>query len=297
MPKKKTSTGRKPRSRPQQHQHHSNTTNDDEEEEQTYPTNEHREEEEEEEQQTSDIDDQSITFPPLAMWDFEQCDAKKCTGRKLHRLGYLSALSIGQRFKGIVLSPQGQISVSPADFELVRLNGASVVDCSWAQLDNVPFHKIKASESRLLPFLVAANPVNYGKPMQLSCAEALAATLYIVGMKPQARSLLSSFAWGEAFFQINYELFEQYCVCANSSEVVEVQNEYLNQAKQQQEIKASQKIQLATTTTSGGGSSEDPYGIGNLLPPVSSSYLVGEEEEEQEDEDEDLDDENENDDR
>lgn len=24
------------------------------------------------------------------MWDFEQCDAKKCTGRKLERLGYLS---------------------------------------------------------------------------------------------------------------------------------------------------------------------------------------------------------------
>lgn len=28
------------------------------------------------------------------MWDFEQCDAKKCTGRKLERLGYLSIDSL-----------------------------------------------------------------------------------------------------------------------------------------------------------------------------------------------------------
>lgn len=28
----------------------------------------------------------------IYMWDFEQCDAKKCTGRKLERLGYLSII-------------------------------------------------------------------------------------------------------------------------------------------------------------------------------------------------------------
>jgi hypothetical protein len=85
----------------------------------------------------------------LAMWDFGQCDSKKCTGRKLARLSALKELRVSQGWAGVILSPSGKQAMSMADHEIVKSYGIAVVDCSWAKLDEVPFTKIKGKHERL----------------------------------------------------------------------------------------------------------------------------------------------------
>ena len=102
-----------------------------------------------------------------------------------------------------------------------------MVDCSWAKLDETPFYRMKGPNMRLLPYLVASNPVNYGKPCELSCVEAIAASLEIIGRNDLAFLYMSKFKWGRGFFQLNHEIFSKYTSCTNSKEIVEAQNVYI----------------------------------------------------------------------
>lgn len=55
----------------------------------------------------------------------------------------------------------------------------------------------------LVPYLIATNQTNYGKPWRLNCVEALAAAFYITGFDLYAERLLGGFGWGGSFWKVN----------------------------------------------------------------------------------------------
>ncbi len=61
-----------------------------------------------------------------------------------------------------------------------------------------------------VPYLIATNPTNYGKPWRLNCAEALAAAFHLTGHEDWAEKLLAPFGWGRSFYPVNR------CVCLTS---------------------------------------------------------------------------------
>jgi pre-rRNA-processing protein TSR3 len=165
----------------------------------------------------------------VIVYHAEECDPKRCTTRRLDKQGKIKMIKHLNQLptEALVLDPFAVKSVSREDRETVEKNGIVGLDCSWKKINkSSPLFRGKKNH-RSLPFLVAANPTNYGKPCILSTAEAVAATFYIVGLKNNAIQIMSSFKWGPHFIELNHELLEAYSRAKSSREVVMIQNEVI----------------------------------------------------------------------
>jgi pre-rRNA-processing protein TSR3 len=161
---------------------------------------------------------------PLYAYRDNTCDPRKCTVKKLEKAGFLKVFTkISQIPRNtLLLDPTSEQALSPADRYVKSI---TVLDCSWAVLDTGKVRSWRIR--RALPFLIAANPVNFGKPCVLSSVEALAAALYIIGEKDQAFELLAKVSWGIRFFEVNKEPLDLYTTAKDSHEVIKIQELFL----------------------------------------------------------------------
>ncbi len=161
---------------------------------------------------------------PVIVAYFNQCDPKKCSGLRMIRLGQARRIDTLKEIPhhAIVLNPFSEKALSSEDRARAEKNGLVIIDGSWNSLEG---HRslFKRGIGRALPFLVAANPVNYGVPTKLSSSEAVIASLWILGFKGQALEIADSVKWGPAFLHINMERLESYANARSSKEVVEAQ--------------------------------------------------------------------------
>jgi pre-rRNA-processing protein TSR3 len=161
---------------------------------------------------------------PLYAYRDNSCDPRKCTVKKLEKAGFLKIFNkISQIPRNtLLLDPTADQALSPAD---KYVKSITVLDCSWVVLDTGKVRSWRIR--RALPFLIAANPVNFGKPCVLSSVEALAAALYIIGEENRATELLSKVSWGIRFLEVNKEPLDLYRNAKDSIEVIKIQELYI----------------------------------------------------------------------
>jgi len=157
---------------------------------------------------------------PLVAYRDNSCDPRKCTVKKLERAGLIRVVKTLSRIprNTLLLDPTAEQALSPADR---TAKSVTVLDCSWEVVNTGAVRSWRIR--RALPFLVAANPVNFGKPCILSSVEALAAALWILGEEQQARDILAKVGWGIRFLEVNAEPLALYATAKDSTEVVRMQ--------------------------------------------------------------------------
>jgi pre-rRNA-processing protein TSR3 len=161
---------------------------------------------------------------PLTIVMARQCDPKKCTAERMLRRQFSFPVRELRNLKripysAIVLNPIAPLFLLSTDREKFRR--LCVLDCSWRLAD--PIFQQKRPGNRKLPFLVAANPVNYGKP-KLSSAEAVVAAYFILKHSEHVSDLLSAFRWGDEFMKLNKTRLEAYRDAKTQAEMQQAEN-------------------------------------------------------------------------
>jgi len=164
----------------------------------------------------------------LIVYHADEDDPRKCSARKLARFGFASLeTNIRKIPKGcVLLNPFADKSLSREDTDIALKHGIVAVDCSWKNAENNFEYLDKKCKSRALPFVIAVNPVNYGKPFKLTTLEAFASALYILGDVEKSEEILNLYKWGPHFIKLNKKPLEDYRKAKNSMEVVQIMQEY-----------------------------------------------------------------------
>lgn len=136
-----------------------------------------------------------------------------------------------------------------------------------------------------MPYLIAANTVNYGKPWRLNCVEALAACFCICGHEDWAREVLKHFPYGEAFLEINSKLFKRYAACQTEEDIKRTEEEWLAKIEKEYEDSRAE------------GGADDMWTVGNTNRKVGVDSESDENDEDDEKSDKDEDEEEEEEDK
>ena len=167
-----------------------------------------------------------------------QDDPRKCTAARLLRAGIARKIrGVPRGRRAIILNPYSDTILMPSDG---RTAGAVVgVDCSW-RLAGGEFgaprdagkerkrgiggaaRRYDAESSRRLPPLLAGNPVNYAKIGMLTTAEAIAASLFIMGYDDMAHNVLGRFRWGHTFYDLNRNILAEYAAMTGQDDAAEI---------------------------------------------------------------------------
>ncbi len=123
----------------------------------------------------------------------------------------------------LVLDPFSEKTLLPKDKTIVR--SIVGIDCSWNLADQA-FAKKFVGVKRKLPPLLAGNPINYSKLNKLTTAEAISASLYILGFKKEALDLLDKFKWGHTFYELNQNLLDDYSSMESEDQLETILNDY-----------------------------------------------------------------------